>query len=170
MNAFDGHSRVVSSPVGPLTLTAERGALVAIGFGGPVDGADGVPRPGLTDDGQAHDPILAEAERQLSAYFAGELRAFDLPLRPGGTPFQLAVWEALQRIPYGATAAYGELARSLGRPGAARAVGGANHRNPIAIVIPCHRVIGAHGGLTGYAGGLDIKAALLELEARRSNI
>ena len=94
-----------------------------------------------------------------------ELRTFDLPLRPTGTPFQLNVWEALRRIPYGETVTYGELARRIGRPPAARAVGSANHHNPLPIVVPCHRVIGADGTLTGYAGGLVVKRALLALEA-----
>lgn len=151
---------VVPSPVGPLTLAAEGGALTAIDFGAPAGFADGAPTA---------SPLLTEAARQLAAYFSGELREFDLPLRPSGTPFQLAVWEALRRIPYGATVTYGELARGIGRPTAARAVGGANHRNPLAIVVPCHRVIGADGTLTGYAGGLDIKSALLAVESGRTH-
>ena len=111
------------------------------------------------------DPVLAEAARQLSAYFSGDLRDFDLPLRLRGTPFQTSVWQALREIPYGRTISYGELARAIDRPGAARAVGRANAQNPLAIVVPCHRVIGADGDLTGYAGGLGVKAALLALEA-----
>src|SRR5690606_32152543 len=102
--------------------------------------------------------------RQLDAYFRGTLRTFDLPLAPQGTPFQQTVWEALRHIPYGQTVSYGELARRVGRPAAVRAVGLANGSNPIAIVIPCHRVIGANGTLTGYGGGLPTKQALLALE------
>jgi methylated-DNA-[protein]-cysteine S-methyltransferase len=149
---------VIPSPVGALTLTAERGALIAIDFGAPAGHAAAAPPA---------DPVLGEAARQLAAYFAGELRTFDLPLRPSGTPFQLTVWEALRRIPYGETVTYGELARSIGRPTAARAVGSANHRNPLPIVVPCHRVIGADGTLTGYAGGLAVKSALLAIESGR---
>jgi methylated-DNA-[protein]-cysteine S-methyltransferase len=103
---------------------------------------------------------------QLDAYFAGELTDFDLPLAPAGTAFQMRVWEALLQIPYGTTATYGEIAARIGQPTAMRAVGLANGRNPLAIVIPCHRVIGAGGGLTGYGGGLDRKRWLLDLEAR----
>lgn len=146
------------SPVGALTLTAERGALIAIDFGAPAGHAAAAPPA---------DSVLGEAARQLAAYFAGELRTFDLPLRPSGTPFQLTVWGALRRIPYGETVSYGELARSIGRPTAARAVGSANHRNPLPIVVPCHRVIGADGTLTGYAGGLGVKSALLAIESGR---
>lgn len=154
---------VVLSPVGPLTLTAEDGALTAIDFGAPAGYADGAaPAPPA-------DPVLAEAARQVATYFAGELREFDLPLRPNGTPFQLTVWAALRRIPYGQTITYGELALSIGRPTAARAVGGANHHNPLPIVVPCHRVIGADGALTGYAGGLGIKSALLAGETGQLN-
>lgn len=154
MHTTDRHTLVVPSPIGPLTLTAEDGALTAIDFGAPADRADAPPYP-----------VLADAARQLEAYFAGELRDFDLPLHPSGTPFQLIVWEALRQIPYGETVTYGELARSIGRPTAARAVGSANHQNPLAIVVPCHRVVGADGTLTGYAGGLDMKAALLAIES-----
>jgi methylated-DNA-[protein]-cysteine S-methyltransferase len=137
-------------------LTAVGGALTAIDFGAPAGFADGAP---------AADPVLAEAARQLDAYFAGDLREFSLPLRPSGTPFQLSVWEALREIPYGETATYGDLARSVGRPTAARAVGRANGQNPLPIVVPCHRVIGTDGTLTGYAGGLSFKQALLALES-----
>jgi methylated-DNA-[protein]-cysteine S-methyltransferase len=105
-----------------------------------------------------------EAVRQLEQYFAGARREFTVPLSPQGTPFQLAVWDELQRIPYGTTITYGELAARLGDPKAIRAVGRANGANPIWIIIPCHRVIGADGSLTGYAGGIDVKRALLELE------
>lgn len=108
---------------------------------------------------------FGEAIAQLDAYFAGRLQRFDLALAPEGTPFQLEVWSALTTIPYGKTVSYGELARRLGRPAATRAVGAANGRNPIPIVIPCHRVVGADGALTGFGGGLAIKRRLLEIEA-----
>jgi len=104
--------------------------------------------------------------RELDGYFAGRLRQFTVPLDLRGTPFQHQVWQELQRIPYGATRSYGQIARALGRPAAARAVGQANHVNPVAIIVPCHRVLGSDGKLTGYAGGLDIKKALLDLEYR----
>jgi methylated-DNA-[protein]-cysteine S-methyltransferase len=110
---------------------------------------------------------LQEPVRQLRAYFAGDLETFDLPLAPAGTPFQLAVWRELCKIPYGKTISYGELARHLGNPNASRAVGLANGANPIPIVIPCHRVIGSNGKLTGYGGGLPIKEKLLALERRQ---
>lgn len=146
--------RTVDSPIGPLTLADETdcGALTAIRFG-DEDGADG-------------SAVLVRAQRQLEEYFRGERTRFDLPLQPKGTPFQLAVWQALTEIPYGETASYGDVARAVGRPKAFRAVGMANHCNPIPIIVPCHRVIGSDGRLTGYAGGLEIKRALLELEQK----
>lgn len=109
-------------------------------------------------------PLLLEAKRQLEEYFAGLRASFSLPLNPQGTAFQKKVWQQLEAIPYGQTRTYGQIAAAVGQPTASRAVGGANHNNPIAIVIPCHRVIGANGKLTGYAGGLDIKEKLLRLE------
>lgn len=112
----------------------------------------------------ADHPVLREAARQLRAYFAGKLRRFDLPLDLRGTPFQQRVWSELLRIPFGETRSYGELARAIGNPNASRAVGAANGRNPIAIVVPCHRVIGSDGGLCGFGGGLDYKRRLLDLE------
>ena len=116
------------------------------------------------------DPLIAEAFRELEEYFSGTRREFDLPLNPQGTPFQRSVWAALRRIPYGGTASYKEIAEAVGCPGGSRAVGMANNRNPIAILIPCHRVIGANGKLVGYAGGLDLKRKLLELEAVTENL
>lgn len=113
---------------------------------------------------QRETPLLLEAKRQLNEYFDGLRASFSLPLAPRGTAFQRAVWAQLEAIPYGETRTYGQIAAALGKPTASRAVGGANHNNPIAIVIPCHRVIGANGKLTGYAGGLDIKEKLLRLE------
>lgn len=109
-------------------------------------------------------PPLPEVRRQLDEYLSGKRRAFDLPMDLAGTEFQRLCWEALQRIPFGETRTYGEMARSIGRPAAVRAVGRANHDNPIGVIVPCHRVIGADGTLTGYAGGLDMKRTLLELE------
>lgn len=143
------------SPIGPLGVGEEDGAITLILFAGqqPPEGY----REGET-------PLLEEAWAQLERYFAGELRQFSLPLAPAGTPFQQAVWRALEEIPYGETRSYGEIAGWVGRPKASRAVGAANHRNPIPIVIPCHRVIGAGGTLTGYGGGLDRKRLLLDLE------
>ena len=109
-------------------------------------------------------PLLAQAINQLEAYFSGERTAFDLPLGAEGTEFQRSVWEALLRIPYGETRSYGQIAEAIGKPKAGRAVGMANHRNPIAIIIPCHRVIGSDGSLVGYGGGINVKTFLLQLE------
>lgn len=153
-------SAAVASPVGALTLVADDDSLVAILW--EEDDPARVPLPAAV---VAPDhPVLVEAGRQLDEYFAGRRRAFDLPLRFRGTAFQRAVWSALLAIPFGETSSYGAIARSLGRPGAARAVGAANGRNPISIVAPCHRVIGANGALTGFAGGLAAKETLLALE------
>lgn len=146
------------TPIGPLTLTADEDALVGISFG--IDEA--TTRSTVRDD---DCPVLKEARRQLEEYFAGVRTEFDLPLAPRGTPFQLRVWEQLRLIPYGSTTSYGELASRLGDRNASRAVGLANGRNPIPIVVPCHRVIGADGSLTGFSGGVDTKRRLLELEA-----
>ena len=142
------------SPIGPLTLHAGDGALTGVWM---EDDPDLPQRTGYA-------PPLAEARIQLEAYFAGDLRVFDLPLAPEGTDFQLRVWKELSKIPYGETISYGELARRVGDPGAARAVGLANGANPLPVIVPCHRVIGADGSLTGYGGGLDRKRRLLELE------
>lgn len=153
---------LMNSPVGELRIVArdEVGAITAIEFT-PFRDGDGRPRGDRDDD----HPLLVEARRQLAAFFARDLKEFDLPLAPAGSEFQKRVWEQLRRIDYGQTASYGEIARRLGMTGAAsRAVGLANGRNPIPIVIPCHRVIGADGTLTGYAGGLDRKRTLLSLE------
>jgi methylated-DNA-[protein]-cysteine S-methyltransferase len=111
------------------------------------------------------DPLLREAADQLRAYFAGERREFDIPLAPRGTEFQRRVWDAVSEIPYGATASYSEIAAEVYTPAACRAVGAANGRNPLPVIVPCHRVIGAAGALTGYGGGLDRKRSLLDLEA-----
>ena len=126
---------------------------------------DGFP-PAVLDGTAAEDPgPFRTAAEQLEAYFAGDRHEFDLVLAPTGTPFQLSVWRGLLEIPYGETRSYGQLAARLGNPGGSRAVGLANGRNPVAIVVPCHRVIGADGTLTGYAGGMDRKRLLLDLEA-----
>ncbi|MFQ5503863.1 MAG: methylated-DNA--[protein]-cysteine S-methyltransferase [Planctomycetota bacterium] len=147
----------MDSPAGRLLLAAEGEQLTEIRF---VPRSAHVPR----DDHAPPSRVLSEAIRQLEAYFAGELRDFDLCVAPGGTAFQLATWQALRRIPYGRTVSYAELARRIHRPTAVRAVARANGRNPLPIVIPCHRVIGSGGSLTGYGGGLEIKRRLLEIE------
>jgi len=148
------------TPVGSLRLVERGGSLTAIEFEPHRDG-DGRPRGARQDD----HPVLVEAARQLAAYFAGDLTDFDLPLAPEGSDFQQRVWTQLRTIGYGETATYGAIAHRLGMTNAAsRAVGLANGRNPIPIVIPCHRVIGANGTLTGYAGGLERKQVLLDLE------
>lgn len=163
---------VITSPIGDLTLHVAGGALTAVHFGGASNRESGASNaesaaPETSADAPV-EPALQAAAEQLAAYFAGELREFALQLRPVGTPFQLAVWEALRHIPYGETVSYGELAVRLGRPGASRAVGRANALNPLPVVVPCHRVIGADGTLTGYAGGLSAKRMLLALEAGAS--
>jgi methylated-DNA-[protein]-cysteine S-methyltransferase len=151
----------MESPIGPLLLVADNGGLRRIDF---VNGRNPAgPDPQWHDDAEP----LRETVRQLRAYFAGELESFDLTLAPQGTAFQLAVWNRLCDIPFGETISYGELARRIGNPNAARAVGLANGSNPIPIVIPCHRVIGSNGKLTGYGGGLPIKEKLLALERRQ---
>ncbi|MGZ4271590.1 MAG: methylated-DNA--[protein]-cysteine S-methyltransferase [Solirubrobacteraceae bacterium] len=145
----------IDSPVGELTLIARGGRLVAIHF------PPGAPPAGSVE---RSDAVLDATAAQLREYFAGERTAFDLPLELDGTPFQQEAWRALADIPYGKTVSYGEQARRLGRPDAVRAVGAANGRNPIPIVLPCHRVIGADGSLTGFGGGLEAKRTLLDLE------
>lgn len=146
----------VHSPIGELLVTGSDAALTGLAM---------EPHPPLPA-GARHDPgAFARVETQLGEYFAGERRRFDLALAPAGTRFQLRVWEALREIPYGETRSYAELAAAVGRPSAVRAVGAANGRNPIAVIVPCHRVIGADGSLTGFGGGLERKRALLELEA-----
>ncbi|MEV7671915.1 methylated-DNA--[protein]-cysteine S-methyltransferase [Streptomyces sp. NPDC000963] len=150
---------VVDSPYEPLTLVAVDGVLSRVHMTGQRH------RPPEETFGEPDPRPFGEAIRQLDAYFAGELTAFDLPLHLVGTPFQLRVWERLSLIPYGETRTYGELAEELGSPGASRAVGLANGKNPVSIVVPCHRVIGTGGGLTGYGGGLDRKQRLLAFES-----
>ena len=166
----------LDSPLGPIKVVAHRDAITSVEFAEllprkdaskhsstAVAAARSAGRP--VGERADADPLLAEAARQLRAYFDRDLKEFDLPLRPDGTPFQLRVWEQLQLIGYGETASYGDIAARLGmNAGASRAVGMANGRNPIGIVIPCHRVIGSKGLLTGYAGGVERKQALLDLE------
>src|SRR4051812_3449534 len=140
-----------SSTVGPLILEGDDRAVRRVGFGAataPQGDADAV----------------AAAAIQLEQYFAGERTEFDLDIEVGGTPFERRVWDEVRAIPYGETASYAEIARRIGRPGACRAVGRANGRNPVAVIVPCHRVIGSDGSLTGYAGGIEMKRALLDLE------
>jgi methylated-DNA-[protein]-cysteine S-methyltransferase len=151
---------VVGSPIGDLLLTGDGRALTGLHMLATGEGAD------AADPSWRHDPeAFAEAEAQLRAYFDGELAEFDLELAPSGTPFQIEVWRALLDVPYGETTSYGEIARQLGKPSAFRAVGAANGRNPIAVIVPCHRIIGSAGSLVGYGGGLDRKRLLLDLEA-----
>lgn len=162
---------VMDTPIGPLLLVAGEGGLQEIRFGGggepgPADGRGegGGTRPAGEDHAAGETEVLREAQAQLTAYFEGRLRELDLPLAPRGGPFELRVWQALLEIPYGTTRSYSDVARRLGNPQATRAVGAANGRNPLPIVVPCHRVIGADGSLTGYGGGLEIKRYLLRLE------
>lgn len=153
-------SKTIWSPVGELTLVADDRGLAAILW--ENDRPDRV-RLGTLEE-KADHPVLVETERQLGEYFAGERRRFDVPLSFAGTDFQKRVWAALLAIPFGETRSYGEIAGQLGAPGASRAVGAANGRNPISIIAPCHRVVGSNGKLTGFAGGLEAKAFLLDLE------
>lgn len=154
---------VVDSAVGPLTLVAEDGAIVGLYMDLQRHRPDDETLGELAPPGRQSELFAAAAE-QVVAYFAGALTRFTLPLAPRGSAFQQRVWAALQDIPYGQTESYGELALRIGSPGAARAVGLANGRNPIGIVIPCHRVVGSDGRLTGYGGGLERKKQLLDLE------
>ncbi len=149
---------VIESPVGKLLLAGTDGALCQVHFHGGRDSIE--PRA----EWEENDAPFREVVHQLEAYFAGKLQSFDLPLHLAGTEFQKTVWRALQEIPYGETCSYGELARHIGKPQAMRAVGAANGHNPIPVIIPCHRVIGADGSLTGFGGGLPIKKQLLDLE------
>ncbi len=158
-------SAKLTTPIGDLTLVADDSALVAVLW--PDDDPRRVPGAAAAVTGGRH-PILDRSAEELLDYFAGTRTSFDLPLAPRGTPFQQQVWAALRTIPYGETRSYGELAAAIGRPKSARAVGAANGRNPLSIVIPCHRVVGADGSLTGFAGGVDTKRQLLDLESQVS--
>jgi methylated-DNA-[protein]-cysteine S-methyltransferase len=145
-----------------LFLATDGSALTQVSF---AASADDTPADWLEDGVRSpENPILADAIGQLREYFAGSRETFSVPLRPAGTPFQLSVWRALEEIPYGHTRTYRDIACMLGRPTATRAVGAANGQNPLPIFVPCHRVIGSNGSLTGFGGGLDVKLALLRLE------
>lgn len=153
------------SLVGPLTVVTNESAVTAVRFGRFVSDTADIGFP--SDSGRADSAlpeVLRLAVRELTEFFAGTRRIFTVPVAPEGTPFQQAVWTALQRIPYGETCSYRAVAEAVGNPKACRAVGMANHCNPIPIIIPCHRVVGANGHLTGYAGGLEIKSRLLRFE------
>lgn len=152
MNAF-----TYQTPLGDITIYERNGYITELGFG----------LPKTEDINFAETPVLKQAAAQLRQYFAKERKTFDLPLAPQGTPFQRAVWAALLNIPYGQTRTYKDIAKAAGCPKGARAVGMACNKNPIGIIIPCHRVIGANGSLTGYAGGLELKQKLLLLEAAK---
>lgn len=154
--------KTMPSPVGALTLVASDAGLTAILW---ENDRPGRVKLGAMEEAPEH-PVLAEAERQIQEYFAGERTSFSVPLDFRGTDFQKSVWAALLTIPFGETRSYGEIARQIGRPGASRAVGAANGRNPLSIVAPCHRVIGTNGALTGFAGGLAAKELLLGIERR----
>ena len=148
----------IDSPVGRILLVAQRDTLIRLEF------TDRPHAQGIPASATAGSPFLEEVHRQISAYFAGTLHRFDIPLRLQGTPFQQRVWQALSEIPFGSVSTYSHLANQIGRPTAVRAVGAANGQNPISIVVPCHRLIGKDGHLTGYAGGLEAKRWLLRHE------
>ncbi|MGO9928943.1 MAG: methylated-DNA--[protein]-cysteine S-methyltransferase [Mycobacterium sp.] len=157
------HYRTIDSPIGPLTLAGRGSVLTNLRM---ADQTHEPSRAGWSPDPEA----FGDAVGQLAGYFAGQLIDFDIELELRGTEFQRRVWKALLTIPYGETRSYGEIAEQVGSPGSARAVGWANGHNPSAIVVPCHRVIGANGSLTGYGGGLDRKRTLLELEKQRAPV
>jgi methylated-DNA-[protein]-cysteine S-methyltransferase len=152
----------LDTPIGELLLAGDDAALCLVSF------PEGAMRRDPEPDWIYNEKPFAAARQQLAEYFAGERRTFDLPLRLNGTEFQMSVLQALQQIPYGETTSYADIAERIGRPKAVRAVGAANGRNPLPIIVPCHRVIGSHGDLTGFGGGLDTKEALLRLEAEHS--
>ena len=154
----------VDTPIGELLLAGSDDALHMIGF--PKGSMRRDPEP----DWIFKEKPFEEVRRQLLEYFEGKRREFDIPLSMQGTEFQLRVWKSLQQIPYGETVSYGDVARGISKPKAVRAVGAANGRNPIPIIVPCHRVIGSHGDLTGFGGGLDTKEALLRLEAENTSL
>lgn len=151
----------MASPIGTLTLVGDGDVLTHLSMDGHDDTA-----PTISDDWKHDRRAFKDARKQLTEYFAGKRTEFTVPLAPTGTEFRMKVWAALCSIPYGKTATYGEVAAEVGNPAASRAVGMANHYNPIAVIIPCHRVIGSNGSLTGYGGGLDRKTLLLDLENR----
>lgn len=149
------HLWFYETAIGPVGIAEQEDCVTDLFFGSQLPAGEYI---------QKETPLLADAAQQLEEYLNGARRAISLPLCPAGTDFQRAVWRALGDIPYGKVVTYGDIARAVGRPSAVRAVGGANHRNPISIFIPCHRVIGADGSLTGYGGGLAVKEKLLQLE------
>lgn len=151
---------VMPSPVGPIRLTASQGCLIGL----HLTSSDTPSRLPASEDGE----VLRETRRQIDEYFAGDRTTFDLPLLLHGTPFQAAVWNALCDIPFGQTRSYRDIARAIGAPRAVRAVGAANGKNPVSIIVPCHRVIGSDGRLTGYGWGVETKSLLLDLEAGRA--
>jgi methylated-DNA-[protein]-cysteine S-methyltransferase len=152
----------LDTPIGELLLAGDDDALCLVSF------PEGAMRRDPDPDWIYNEKPFSAARQQLAEYFAGERREFDLPLKLSGTEFQMSVLQALQQIPYGETTSYADIAERIGRPKAVRAVGAANGRNPVPIIVPCHRVIGSHGDLTGFGGGLDTKEALLRLEAEHS--
>ena len=149
----------INSPIGALLLAGDAAALMFIGL------PEGKGRIGPAATWSLNDKNFSRAKMQLTQYFDGDRKVFDLPLTPSGTEFQLSVWRALRLIPYGETRSYGQIAEAIDKPKAVRAVGAANGKNPLPIVVPCHRVIGADGSLTGFGGGLAAKSYLLELES-----
>jgi methylated-DNA-[protein]-cysteine S-methyltransferase len=157
----------LASPIGEILLVADDEGLTFVHFGMPDRGEPNLP-PAATD--VKKHPILDQAAAELKEYFAGTRRTFTVPLRPTGTPFQLSVWQELSRIPYGTHCSYGDVAGRIGKPKAVRAVGAANGQNPIGLIVPCHRVIGANGSLTGYGGGLAIKRWLLQHESSNQDL
>ena len=154
----------VDSPIGPLLLSGDRDELRGLFF------SKGSKAQGAHPDWERNDACFADAAMQLREYFDGQRKTFELPLAPAGTPFQLSVLQALQEIPFGETCSYLDVAKRIGNPKAVRAVGAANGSNPIALIIPCHRVIGSNGSLTGFGGGLDSKKFLLQHEASHSGL
>ena len=158
------HYRIVDSPIGPLTLAGDGPTLMHLRM------TDQTHEPNRSGWAPADAGAFADVAEQLEAYFAGSLTEFDVELELLGTEFQRRVWSALRTIPYGQTRSYGQIAEQIGSPAASRAVGLANGRNPISIIVPCHRVIGASGSMTGYAGGLDRKRLLVDLEMRTAPI
>ena len=149
------------SPHGRMLVTASEAGITGVHFGGQKY----FPAGDAGSRREARNPLVLQAIRELAEYFAGERKRFEVVLAPAGTPFQIAIWRAIATVPYGETISYGELARRAGAPGHARAAGAATGRNPIGIIVPCHRIVGANGSLTGYAAGLARKRALLALEA-----
>lgn len=161
------YTSITDSPIGPLTLVASDTGLQAVLW--PED-PEGRVRFASTPTEASQHPVLARTAEQLAEYFAAARTSFDIPLDLRGTDFQISAWEALAEIPYGETASYGDQAQRMGKPKAARAVGAANGKNPVSIVLPCHRVVGANGALTGFAGGLDAKRFLLNHEAGQASL